>query len=61
MKDFVPHQRSLGFHLWMTIAPIAMLTHVMTQPIRAEEFPMPETVAPNTTLKVDGGFRAHCL
>ena len=56
MKDLMLHQRSLGFRLWMTIAPIAMMTHAMTQAVRAEEakFPMPTTVAPNTTLKVDG-------
>ena len=56
MKDFMLHQRSLGFRLWMTIAPIAMMTHAMTHAVRAEEakFPMPTAVAPNTTLKVDG-------
>ena len=56
MKDFRLHQRSLGFHLWRKTGTIALMTHAMIQSVGAEEakFPMPTTVAPNTTLKVDG-------
>ena len=55
MKDSRPHQRSLGFYFWIKTGAIALVTHAIIQPVVAgEKFPMPTTVAPNTTLKVDG-------
>ncbi len=64
MKDFtqskrlVGRKRLVGYHTAIAIAVTLPIVWVAPQSAWAEseKFPMPETVAPNTTIKVDGDY-----